>query len=177
LDYPISNLYQILLKNAHPVGVPNLLGAFSTTKRRGGGDNPNKLGTPALPGGNPSHNATFFNRALSRGKVMATIQGVYITMLGMAILFVALLILMLVAMGLERLFRPKELSKETPVKGEKELVAAIAVAIALNLKPRTSNLKPQTSNVKRHKDTPGAWRFWGRHRQLMRSQGVRGARR
>ena len=63
---------KILLKNAHPVGVPNLLGVFSTTKRRGGGDNPNKFGTPALPGGNPSHNATFFNRAFQNPKGLFT---------------------------------------------------------------------------------------------------------
>ena len=79
----------------------------------------------------------------------ATMQGVYITVLGMAILFVALLILMLAAMGLERLFRPKELKGETPVEREKELVAAIAVA--LKLKAQSSKLKAQTSNFKLQK--------------------------
>jgi len=97
---------------------------------------------------------------------MATIQGAYITVLGMAILFAALLILMLAAMGLERLFRPKELSKERPARAEKELVAAIAVALALKLKPQTSNVKRQTS-----KEAPSAWRLWGRHRQLMSWRG------
>ena len=89
-----------------------------------------------------------------------TMQGVYITVLGMAILFLALLILMLTAMGLERLFRPKELEEEIPSKGEKELVAAIAVALKLKL---------QTSE-----EAPSAWKFWGRYRQLTSSREVRG---
>jgi hypothetical protein len=85
-----------------------------------------------------------------------------------------LLILMLAAMGLERLFRPKELEEETPPKREGELVAAIAVALELKaqsskLKLQTSNLKPQTS-----KEAPSAWKFWGRYRQLMNSREVKG---
>ena len=48
-----------------------------------------------------------------------TMQGVYITVLGMAILFLALLILMLAAMGLERLFRPKTF-EELEEKKKKE---------------------------------------------------------
>jgi sodium pump decarboxylase gamma subunit len=101
---------------------------------------------------------------------MATMQGIYITVLGMAILFAALLILMLAAMGLERLFRPKELEEETPSKKEKELVAAIAVAIALN---RTRNSKLKTKNSERALST---WKLWGRYRQLMRSREVKGHR-
>jgi Na+-transporting methylmalonyl-CoA/oxaloacetate decarboxylase gamma subunit len=100
---------------------------------------------------------------------MATMQGVYITVLGMAILFAALLILMLAAMGLERLCRPKELEEETPPKREGELVAAIAVA--LELKAQSPKLKLQTS-----KEAPSAWKFWGRYRQLMSSREVRGRR-
>ena len=108
----------------------------------------------------------------------ATMQGIYITVWGMAILFAALLILMLAAMGLERLFRPRELA-EVPVQPEgtpssereKELVAAIAVAIALKLKPQTSNVKRQTSE-----GAVSAWKFWGRYRQLMSSREVRGRR-
>jgi Na+-transporting methylmalonyl-CoA/oxaloacetate decarboxylase gamma subunit len=100
---------------------------------------------------------------------MATIQGVYITVLGMAILFAALLILMLAAMGLERLFRPKELEEEMPPKREGELVAAIAVA--LELKAQSSKLKLQTS-----KEAPSAWKFWGRYRQLMSSREKKGRR-
>jgi Na+-transporting methylmalonyl-CoA/oxaloacetate decarboxylase gamma subunit len=100
---------------------------------------------------------------------MATMQGVYITILGMVILFVALLILMLAAMGLDRLFRPKELEEETPPQRERELVAAIAVA--LELKAQSPNLKLQTS-----KESPSAWKLWGRHRQLMSSREVKGRR-
>jgi Na+-transporting methylmalonyl-CoA/oxaloacetate decarboxylase gamma subunit len=97
---------------------------------------------------------------------MATMQGVYITILGMATLFAALLILMLAAMGLERLFRPKELEEEMPPKREGELVAAIAVA--LELKAQSSKLKLQTS-----KEALSAWKFWGRYKQLMNSREVK----
>ena len=102
-------------------------------------------------------------------------QGVYITVLGMAILFAALLIFMLAAMGVERLFRPKELEEvvvrpEESTPSEKELVAAIAVAIALN---RTRNSKLKTQTLER---PPSAWKSWGRYRQLMRSREVKGHR-
>ncbi|MFQ5813383.1 MAG: hypothetical protein ACE5I2_09400 [Anaerolineae bacterium] len=109
---------------------------------------------------------------------MATIRGVCITVWGMATLFAALLILMLAAMGLERLFRPRELEEETPSKRErdKELVAAIAVA--LKLKAQSSKLKLQTSNFKLQtsKEAPSAWKLWGRYRQLMSSREVKGRR-
>ena len=107
---------------------------------------------------------------------MATMQGVYITVLGMVILFLALLILMLAAMGLERLFRPKTLEEldeeeETLPQREKELAAAIAVAIALKLKRKTSNVKRRTSE-----QALSGWKFSGRHTQLMRSRAVKGRR-
>jgi len=62
----------ILLKNDPPVGIPNLLGAFSSVNWHRSGDNPNKtsassvepFGTPVLRSGGPSHTKTFFNRAL-----------------------------------------------------------------------------------------------------------------
>jgi len=110
---------------------------------------------------------------------MATMQGIYITVLGMTILFIALLILMLAAMALERLFRPKELSKETPAKGEKELVAAIAVAIATKLKAQSSKLKYPIPNTQYRipEQELSAWKSWGRYRQLRGSRGVKGHRR
>ena len=104
---------------------------------------------------------------------MATIQGAYITVLGMAILFAALLILMLAAMGLEKLFRPREAeevsveSEEKP-STEKELVAAIAVAIALNRKSQIENRKSKIAL--------SAWKFWGRYRQLTSSREIKGRR-
>jgi len=106
---------------------------------------------------------------------MATIQGVYITALGMAILFVALLILMLAAMGLERLFRPKELREETPLKGENELVAGIAVAIALKLQAQSSKLQYPISNIQ-YQISEGwlnSWKLGGRYRQLLSSRRVK----
>jgi len=111
---------------------------------------------------------------------MATMQGVYITVWGMAILFAALLILMLAAMGLERLFRPKEIEEETPLELErgKELVAAIAVAIALKLKVQSSKLKSPISSLQSQTSerVVSAWKSWGRYRQLMSSREVRGRR-
>ncbi|MGA9351506.1 MAG: hypothetical protein WBW48_22225 [Anaerolineae bacterium] len=105
---------------------------------------------------------------------MATIQGIYITVLGMAILFAALLILMLAAMGLERLFRPKELEEKMPAEREKELVAAIAVAI-LKLKAQSPNRKSKNEKQKTKNDL-SAWKFWGRYRQLMSSREIKGRR-
>ena len=109
-----------------------------------------------------------------------TMQGVYITVLGMAILFAALLILMLAAMGLERLFRPRESAEEVTLESEKakELVAAIAVTIALKLKAQSSKLELQTPNLKPQtsKEALSDWKILGRYRQLMSSREVRGRR-
>jgi len=110
----------------------------------------------------------------------AIMQGVYITILGMAILFAALLILMLAAMALEKLFRPRELAEvpvrpeAPPSKSEKELVAAIAVAIAQN-----SKLKSPISNIQYPTTERGAsaWKIWGRYKQLTSSREVRGHQR
>ena len=108
----------------------------------------------------------------------ATMQGVYITVLGMTILFAALLILMLAAMGLERLFRPRESAEEVTLelKKEKKLVAAIAVA--LKLEAQNSKLKSPISNIQSPTTERGAsaWKIWGRYRQLMSSREVRGRR-
>jgi Na+-transporting methylmalonyl-CoA/oxaloacetate decarboxylase gamma subunit len=98
-------------------------------------------------------------------------QGVYITVWGMAILFAALLILMLAAMGLERLFRPRGIAEETSPERDKELVAAIAVAIAQKLKARNSKLQSPTTER-----GASAWKILGRYRQLMSSREVRGRR-
>jgi Na+-transporting methylmalonyl-CoA/oxaloacetate decarboxylase gamma subunit len=102
---------------------------------------------------------------------MATMQGVYITVLGMAILFAALLILMLAAMGLERLFSSGEIAEETPVELEKDKELVAAIAVALKLQAQSSKLKLQSS-----KEAPSAWKFWGRYGQLMGSRNVKGHR-
>ena len=107
---------------------------------------------------------------------MATIQGAYITVLGMAILFVALLILMLAAMGLERLFRPKQLVQGPASESEKALVAAVAVAIALKLQAQSPKRKSKIENRKSKIDL-SAWKPWGRYRQLMRSRELKRHRR
>jgi Na+-transporting methylmalonyl-CoA/oxaloacetate decarboxylase gamma subunit len=106
---------------------------------------------------------------------MATIQGVYITALGMAILFLALLVLMLAAMALERLFRPKKLEEEIPLQREKEAVAAIAVAIALKLKAQSSNIQYPIPNTQYQtsEEVPSSWKLGGRYRQLLSSRRVK----
>lgn len=103
---------------------------------------------------------------------MATIQGAYITVLGMATLFVALLILMLAAMGLERLFRPKQTVEKPPPEDEKAVVAAIAAAIALELKRRTSNVKRKIPE-----QGVNVWKSWGRYKQLTKSRELKRQRR
>ncbi len=109
---------------------------------------------------------------------MVIIQGIHITVLGMAILFAALLILMLAAMGLERLFRPREPKKEERSGNEKELVAAIAVALASELKAQSSKPKYPVVNIQ-YQPSDGAtspWKLHGRQRQLMGSRQVKGRR-
>jgi len=109
---------------------------------------------------------------------MATTQGIYITVLGMAILFVALGILMLATMALERLFRPQAV-EEAPAKpeevasGDEEKVAAIAVAIASLLEEREKMPKAVPSPER----GLSSWAFWGRYRQLMSSKELRRGRR
>ena len=96
----------------------------------------------------------------------------------MTILFLALLILMLAAMGLEKLFRPKKLEEKPLQQREKELAAAIAVAIALELKAQSSKLQYPISNV-RYQTSEGllsSWKLGGRYRQLMRSRALKGRR-
>ncbi|MBC8249208.1 MAG: hypothetical protein H8E90_05975 [Anaerolineales bacterium] len=103
-------------------------------------------------------------------------QGIYITVWGMAILFAALLILMLAAMGLERLFRPRELEEKTSSEREKELVAAIAVATLPKRKAQSSKFQSPISNIQSSERAVSAWKFWGRYRQLMSSREARGRR-
>jgi Na+-transporting methylmalonyl-CoA/oxaloacetate decarboxylase gamma subunit len=66
------------------------------------------------------------------------LQGIYVTVIGMGLVFFSLGILLLAMIALERLFRPDSFSSPGVVapppkevsKGEEEKVAAIAVAIA-----------------------------------------------
>jgi len=103
----------------------------------------------------------------------------------MAILFLALLILMLAAVALERLFRVREpaemtvqLEERPSSEREKELAAAIAVAIALKLEIPTSNLQYPIYNIQSQpaQRVLSGWMFLGRYRQLMRSRVIKGRR-
>jgi hypothetical protein len=59
------------LKNDPPVGIPNLLGAFSSANWHRSGDNPNEFGTPVFRSEGPSHAKTFFNRAIETKRLYA----------------------------------------------------------------------------------------------------------
>jgi len=62
------------------------------------------------------------------------LQGIYVTVVGMGLVFLSLGILLLAMIALERLFRPRETRVVPPPeetdRAERERVAAIAVALA-----------------------------------------------
>ena len=61
------------------------------------------------------------------------LQGIYITVVGMGLVFLSLALLLLAMIALERLFRPEETRLVPPEEAERvkrERVAAIAAAIA-----------------------------------------------
>lgn len=73
----------------------------------------------------------------------ALLQGIYVTIIGMGLVFLSLGILLLAMIALERFFRPEETGVVGPPQKEinkmgKEKVAAIAVAIASALAERES---------------------------------------
>jgi sodium pump decarboxylase gamma subunit len=103
------------------------------------------------------------------------LQGLWITVVGMGLVFSALGILVLAMMALDRLFRPKGEEAgpgetlEEP-SAEEEEVAAIAVALASLLKEVQVRDRQLGSALR---DGPGSWGVVGRGRQLQvgRSRG------
>jgi len=111
------------------------------------------------------------------------LQGLWITVMGMGLVFLALGILVLAMMALERLFRPRakgamasEGAEESST--EEEEIAAIAVALASLLADRStlrrgSGLMTGRETQVRNRelgsalrDGPGSWSVVGRGQQL-----------
>ena len=98
------------------------------------------------------------------------LQGLWITVVGMGLVFLALGILVLAMMALDRLFRPRAKeamateAAEEPSTGEEEIVA-IAVALASLLTKKEAHVGDrQLGSALR--DAPGSWGVVGRGQQL-----------
>ena len=111
------------------------------------------------------------------------LQGLWITVMGMGLVFLALGILVLAMMALERLFRPR--AKGAMARGgaeesftEEEEIAAIAVALASLLADRSTLRRDSGLMTGREaqvgnrqlgsalRDGPGSWSVVGRGQQL-----------
>jgi len=98
------------------------------------------------------------------------LQGLWITVMGMGLVFLALGILVLAMMALERLFRPR--AKGAMASGgaeesstEEEEIAAITVALASLLAKKEAQVgNRQLGSALR--DGPGSWSVVGRGQQL-----------
>jgi sodium pump decarboxylase gamma subunit len=98
------------------------------------------------------------------------LQGLWITVVGMGLVFLALGILVLAMMALERLFQPR--AKKAVVTGvmekpstEEEEIVAIAVALASLLTKKEAQVGDrQLGSALR--DGPGSWSVVGRGQQL-----------
>lgn len=98
------------------------------------------------------------------------LQGLWITVVGMGLVFLALGILVLAMMALERLFRPK--AKGAMVTGaagepstEEEEIAAIAVALASLLAKKEAPVGNRQLGSALG-DGPGSWSVVGQGQQL-----------
>ena len=98
------------------------------------------------------------------------LQGLWITVVGMGLVFLALGILILAMMVLERLFRPRAKeamateAAEEPSTEEEEIVAiAVALASLLTKKEAPVGNRQLGSALK---DGPGSWSVVGRGQQL-----------
>jgi sodium pump decarboxylase gamma subunit len=98
------------------------------------------------------------------------LHGLWITVVGMGLVFLALGILVLAMMALDRLFRPR--TEEAMARGaaeepptEEDEIAAIAVALAslLTKKEAPVGNRQLGSDLK---DGPGSWSVVGRGQQL-----------
>lgn len=102
-------------------------------------------------------------------------QGLWVALLGMATVFLALGLLMVVIMLLDRAFRDRASREEPPAAAEsapveaeheeKAIAAAIGLAIALSQRRPAGEARGQLPS-------PSAWRLIGR-RQQMSSSGQR----
>jgi sodium pump decarboxylase gamma subunit len=98
------------------------------------------------------------------------LQGLWITIIGMSLVFLALGILVLAMMALERLFRPRAQEvvatevAEGPSTGEEEIVA-IAVALASLLAKKEAPVRDRQLGSALG-DGVGSWSVAGRGQQL-----------
>ena len=98
------------------------------------------------------------------------LQGLWITVMGMGLVFLALGILVLAMMALERLFRPRTegamatRAAEEPSTEEEE-IAAIAVALASLLRKKEARVEDRQLGSALG-DGPGSWSVVGRGQQL-----------
>jgi Na+-transporting methylmalonyl-CoA/oxaloacetate decarboxylase gamma subunit len=98
------------------------------------------------------------------------LQGLWITVVGMGLVFLALGILVLAMMALEGLFRPrvKGVMATGAVEGpspEEEEIAAIAVALASLLAKKETPVRDRQLGSALE-DGPGSWSVVGRGQQL-----------
>ena len=94
--------------------------------------------------------------------------GIHVTIVGMALVFSALTILMLAIMVLNRVFRPKEetsssvsADREGPEE-ESAIVAAIAVALSLASEEEAETHSPRPVRVLSIRQGTGTWRNYAR---------------
>ena len=98
------------------------------------------------------------------------LQGLWITVVGMGLVFLALGLLVLAMMALERLFRPR--AKEAMATGstgepstEEDEIVAIAAALASLLTEKEAQAEDQQLGSALG-DGPGSWSAVGRGQQL-----------
>ena len=98
------------------------------------------------------------------------LHGLWITVTGMGLVFLALGILVLAMMTLDRLFRPRAKqamateAAEEPSTGEEE-IAAIAVALASLLTKQEAQVRDRQLGSALG-DSPGSWSVVGQGQQL-----------
>jgi len=105
-------------------------------------------------------------------KVGDLVEGVFVTVMGMGLVFASLGLLMLIIAGLGRIFRERDAAAPVPIAVERpepeaevdrheEIVAAIAVALAV-LRQRQQALSPPQTTVITLAPGTSAWRALGR---------------
>ena len=94
-------------------------------------------------------------------------DGIYVTVVGMALVFSALTTLMLAIMVLKRLLRPREEEvADTPAYGgpgeETAAIAALAVGIALAFSETQKRYAPEPVHVLSVRQESGAWKAYSK---------------
>ena len=101
------------------------------------------------------------------------VQGLYVMIVGMVVVFAALTLVMLSIMALSRIFRPKEeepvakaapapVAVPAPAADDRDLVAAIATALALRLQETEQAPAPAPVRVLSVQDENRLWTAIGK---------------